>query len=168
MTITGSANICGMSDREAGIAELHQRIPFLLSQLGVYLAEDFVHRLEPFGLEPRAYAVMKALSEDDGRSQRELSTQLGIHRNVMVSVVDKLERDGLVKRMPHPSDRRAFAVTLTDKARDLLPKLDAQGIAQQDEITASLTDAERTAVLRHLQQMSTAAGLIPGVHPKLG
>jgi DNA-binding MarR family transcriptional regulator len=157
-----------MPDREAGIAELHQRIPFLLSQLGVYLAEDFVHRLEPFGLEPRAYAVMKALSEDDGRSQRELSTQLGIHRNVMVSVVDKLERDGLVKRMPHPSDRRAFAVTLTDKARDLLPKLDAQGIAQQDEITASLTDAERTAVLRHLQQMSTAAGLIPGVHPKLG
>jgi DNA-binding MarR family transcriptional regulator len=157
-----------MPDREAGIAELHQRIPFLLSQLGVYLAEDFVHRLEPFGLEPRAYAVMKALSEDDGRSQRELSTQLGIHRNVMVSVVDKLERDGLVRRMPHPSDRRAFAVTLTDKARDLLPKLDAQGIAQQAEITATLTDAERTAVLRHLQQMSTAAGLIPGVHPKLG
>jgi DNA-binding MarR family transcriptional regulator len=157
-----------MPDREAGIAELHQRIPFLLSQLGVYLAEDFVHRLEPFGVEPRAYAVMKALSEDDGRSQRELSTQLGIHRNVMVSVVDKLERDGLVKRMPHPADRRAFAVTLTGKARDLLPKLDAQGIAQEDEITASLTDAERKAVLQHLQQMSTAAGLIPGVHPKLG
>jgi DNA-binding MarR family transcriptional regulator len=157
-----------MPDREAGIAGLHQRIPFLLSQLGVYLAEDFVHRLEPFGLEPRAYAVLKALSEDDGRSQRELSTQLGIHRNVMVTVVDRLEREGLVKRMPHPSDRRAFAVTLTDKARDLLPKLDAQGSAQEDEITASLTDAERKAVLHHLQQMSTAAGLIPGVHPKLG
>jgi DNA-binding MarR family transcriptional regulator len=111
---------------------------------------------------------MKALSEDDGRSQRELSTQLGIHRNVMVIVVDKLEHDGLVKRMPHPADRRAFAVTLTDKARDLLPKLDAQGSAQEDEITASLTNAERKAVLEHLQQMSAAVGLIPGVHPKLG
>jgi DNA-binding MarR family transcriptional regulator len=157
-----------MSDPGAGIAGLHQRIPFLLSQLGVYLAEDFVHRLEPFGVEPRAYAVMKALSEDDGRSQRELSTQLGIHRNVMVTVVDKLEREGLVKRMPHPADRRAFAVTLTDKARELLPKLDAQGSAQEDEITALLTDDERKAVLQHLQRMSTAAGLIPGVHPKLG
>jgi DNA-binding MarR family transcriptional regulator len=111
---------------------------------------------------------MKALSEDDGRSQRELSTQLGIHRNVMVTVVDRLEREGLVKRMPHPEDRRAFAVTLTDKARELLPKLDAQGSAQEDEITALLTDDERKAVLQHLQQMSTAAGLIPGVHPKLG
>src|SRR5215475_14439227 len=168
MTITDGASVCCMADREAGIAELHQRIPFLLSQLGVYLAEDFVRRLEPFGVEPRAYAVLKALSEDDGRSQRELSTQLGIHRNVMVTVVDKLEREGLVKRMPHPADRRAFAVTLTDKARDLLPKLDAQGRAQEDEITALLTDTERKEVLQHLQQMSTAAGLIPGVHPKLG
>ena len=51
-----------MPDREAGIAGLHQRIPFLLSQLGVYLAEDFVRRLEPFGVEPRAYAVLKALT----------------------------------------------------------------------------------------------------------
>ena len=157
-----------MPARETGIAGLHQRIPFLLSQLGIYLAEDFVARLEPYGVEPRAYAVLKALSEDDGRSQRELSTQLGIHRNVMVSVVDKLERDGLVKRMPHPADRRAFAVTLTDKARELLPELDAQGSAQEDEITASLSDSDRNAVLQHLQQMSAAAGLIPGVHPKLG
>jgi DNA-binding MarR family transcriptional regulator len=86
----------------------------------------------------------------------------------MVTVVDKLERDGLAKRMPHPADRRAFAVTLTDKARELLPKLDAQGRAQEDEVTASLSDAERKAVLQHLQRMSTAAGLIPGVHPKLG
>ena len=157
-----------MSDREAGIAALHQRIPFLLSQLGVFIAEDFVRRLEPFGVDPRAYAVMKALSEDDGRSQRELSTQLHIHRNVMVSVVDKLEREALVKRMPHPGDRRAFAVTLTDKARELLPELDAQGSAQEDEITASLTANERQAVLQYLQRMSSAAGLIPGVHPKLG
>jgi DNA-binding MarR family transcriptional regulator len=156
-----------MSDREDGIAELHQRIPFLLSQLGVYLAEDFVHRLDPFGVEPRTYALLKALIEDDGQSQRQLSAQLGIHRNVMVAVVDKLERQGLVKRMPHPGDRRAFAVTLTDKARDLLPKLDAQGRAQEDEITASLSDAERDAVRQQLQQMSAAAGLTPGVHPKL-
>jgi DNA-binding MarR family transcriptional regulator len=156
-----------MSERSTGITELHQRIPFLLSQLGVYLAEDFVHRLEPLGVDPRTYAVLKALNEDDGQSQRQLSTQLGIHRNVMVAVVDKLESQGLVKRMPHPGDRRAFAVTLTEKARELLPALDAQGRAQEDEITATLTAAERKHVLHYLQQMSAAAGLIPGVHPKL-
>lgn len=157
-----------MDERSTGIAELHERIPFLLSQLGVYLAEDFVRRLEPFGVDPRAYAVLKALSEHDGRSQRQLSTQLGIHRNVMVAVVDKLEHQGLVSRMPHPGDRRAFAVTLTDKARKLLPRLDAQGRAQEDEITATLSTIDRDTVRRLLQQMAVTAGLTPGVHPKLG
>ena len=156
-----------MTDGPTGIAELHQRIPFLLSQLGVYLADDFVHRLKPLGVEPRTYAVLKALISDDGQSQRELSSQLGIHRNVMVSVIDKMEEQGLVERLPHPGDRRAFAVTLTEKARELLPALDAQGRAQEDEITATLSAAERMAVLRDLQRMSAAAGLIPGVHPKL-
>lgn len=157
-----------MDERSTGIAELHERIPFLLSQLGVHLAEDFVRRLEPFGVEPRTYAVLKALSEADGQTQRQLSVQLGIHRNVMVTVIDKLENQGLVKRMPHPSDRRAFAVTLTGKARELLPKLDEQGRKQEVEITAPFTAAERKTVLRDLQRMSAAAGLIPGVHPKLG
>ena len=69
--------------------------------------------------------------------------------------------------MPHPGDRRAFAVTLTDKARELLPALDAQGRAQEEDITASMTAAERKTVLRDLQRMSAAAGLIPGVHPEL-
>ncbi len=156
-----------MSESTVGIAELHQRIPFLLSQLGVYLAEDFVHRLAPFEVEPRTYAVLIALHADDGQSQRQLSTRLGIHRNVMVTIVDNLERQGLVKRMPHPSDRRAFAVTLTAKARDLLPALDAQGRAQEAEITAPLTAEERAALLSQLQRVSAAVGLIPGVHPKL-
>lgn len=162
------ASLFGMEERSSGIAALHQRIPFLLSQLGAHLAEDFVRRLEPFGIEPRIYAVLTALSEVDGQSQRELSAQLGIHRNAMVAVVDKMESLGLVKRLPHPADRRAFAVTLTDKARELLPALDAEGRAQEDAVTAAMTPAERRETLRLLQKMSSTVGLVPGVHPKLG
>lgn len=156
-----------MTERSPGIAELHNRIPFLLSQLGVLLAEDFVERLKPLGVGPRTYAVLMALMADDGQSQRELSSRLGIHRNVMVSVIDSLEGQGLVKRTPHPADRRAFAVRLTDEGRDLLPTLDEQGQAQENEITAPLTAGERATLLALLQRMSTGLGLSPGVHPKL-
>jgi DNA-binding MarR family transcriptional regulator len=156
-----------VSEQPAGIAELNQRIPFLLSQLGVYLAEDFGQRLAPFGVRPRTYAVLMALNADNGQSQRELSTRLGIHRNIMVSVVDDLERQGLVERKPHPHDRRAFAVTMTDQARELLPALDAQGRAQEKEITAPLTADESAALLDQLQRIAVAVGLTPGVHPKL-
>ena len=157
-----------LRDRPPGIAKLDQRIPFLLSQLGAYLADEFHRRLAPLGVEPRIYAVLLALAEKDGQSQRELSERLGIHRNAMVTAVDLLESRGLVDRRRHPTDRRAFAVTLTAAARDLLPALDEQGRALEDTLTAPLSADERAALLGQLQRISAAAGLIPGVHPKLG
>lgn len=157
-----------MTDRSSGIAALDQRIPFLLSQLGAYVANDFQRRLAPLGVDPRTYAVLLALAAADGQSQRQLSMRLGIHRNAMVSVVDALERHGLVTRRPHPEDRRAVAVTLTKKARGLLPALDQQGRAQEGELTATLSDGERSTLLRLLQRISAAASLVPGVHPGLG
>jgi DNA-binding MarR family transcriptional regulator len=157
-----------MTQDPAGIAALDERIPFLLSQLGAYIADEFKQRLEPLGLHPRATAILLALAEVDGQSQRELSVRLGLHRNVMVAMVDALEAQGLVERRPHPGDRRAFAVSLTQRARDVLPDLDRVVRDLEDEVTAPLSREQRAALLTALQGMSAAAGLTPGVHPGLG
>jgi DNA-binding MarR family transcriptional regulator len=157
-----------VSEEAAGIASLDQRIPFLLSQLGSYMADDFKRRLAPLGVQPRMNAVLVALAADDGLSQRQLSARLGVHRNVMVSLIDTLEEQGLVERKPCPVDRRAFAVTLTDKARGILPALEAQSHALEDDVTAALSPDERAALRDMLQRVSAELGLTPGVHPKLG
>src|SRR6476661_4256848 len=138
-----------MKSRLAGITALDERIPFLLSQLGSHMATEFHERLDGTGVGPRVYAVLMALASEDGQSQRQLSARLGIHRNAMVALIDGLESDGLVKRMPHPDDRRAFAVTLTAKARTLLPELDEIGHAPEGSVTAPLSAKERE-VLRGL------------------
>jgi DNA-binding MarR family transcriptional regulator len=156
-----------MSDQTAGIAELDERIPFLLAQLGSHIAADFQQRLAPTGAQPRTYAVLLALAADDGQSQRRLGERLGIHRNAMVAVIDNLEHGGLVKRRPHPDDRRAFAVTLTAKARRLLPSLHDQGRQLEDEIAAPLSAEERDTLRHLLQRVAAGVGLIPGVHPGL-
>jgi DNA-binding MarR family transcriptional regulator len=162
-----SANVSVVADQSSGIRELDQRIPFLLSQLGTYVSDDFKRRLAPLDVHPRTNAVLVALSGSDGQSQRQLSARLGLHRNVMVSLIDTLEEQGLVERKPHPDDRRAFAVTLTDKARELLPTLEEQSHAMEDEVTAALTADERVALLGLLQRVSASLGLSPGVHPRL-
>ncbi|SPM29733.1 MarR family winged helix-turn-helix transcriptional regulator [Mycobacterium terramassiliense] len=156
-----------MSEQRAGIAELDERIPFLLAQLGSHISSDFQRRLAPIGADPRTYAVLVALASDDGQSQRQLSERLGIHRNAMVTVIDNLEQRGLAKRLPHPEDRRAVAVTLTAKARRLLPALHEQGRSIEDQITAPLSPKERATLRRLLQRVAAGAGLIPGVHPQL-
>jgi DNA-binding MarR family transcriptional regulator len=156
-----------MVDQRPGIRELDQRIPFLLSQLGSYVADDFKRRLAPLDVDPRTNAVLVALSGTDGQSQRQLSARLGLHRNVMVSVIDTLEEQGLAERKPHPEDRRAFAVTLTDKARQLLPALEEQSHAMEDAVTSVLSSDERAALLDMLQRVAASLGLSPGVHPRL-
>ena len=156
-----------MSEQHSGIAELDERIPFLLAQLGSYVSSDFQRRLAPIGADPRTYAVLLALADDDGQSQRQLSERLGIHRNAMVIAIDNLEQRGLAKRLPHPADRRAVAVTLTAKARRLLPALHDHGRDLEDEIAAPLSSKERAALRELLQRVAAGAGLIPGVHPEL-
>src|ERR1700731_505063 len=106
-----------MTEQHSGIAELDERIPFLLAQLGSYVSSDFQRRLAPIGAAPRTYAVLLALAHDDGQSQRQLSERLGIHRNAMVTVIDGLEQRGLAKRLPHPPDRRAGAARSRPRAR---------------------------------------------------
>ena len=167
MTVLVSANLWSMVDSQRGIAALDERIPFLLAQLGSHVGDNFQHRLAPIGVEPRTYAVLAALAADDGQSQRQLSERLGIHRNAMVAAVDNLERQALAKRLPHPDDRRAVAVTLTAKARRLLPALDKQASALEDQIAAPLSSRERDTLRHLLQRIAAGADLIPGVHPRL-
>ena len=37
----------------------------------------------------------------------------------MANTLSRMERDGLIERRPHPTDRRAQLVFLTGKARDM-------------------------------------------------
>ncbi|CAM5388305.1 MULTISPECIES: MarR family winged helix-turn-helix transcriptional regulator [Streptomyces] len=46
---------------------------------------------------------------------RDLSERAGIAARTATTIVDSLERDGLVERVRHPQDRRAFLVRLTDE-----------------------------------------------------
>jgi DNA-binding MarR family transcriptional regulator len=49
----------------------------------------------------------------DGMTFVELSRQLLVTAGNLTGIVDRLERDGLVRRTPHPADRRAVRLTLT-------------------------------------------------------
>lgn len=57
------------------------------------------------------------LYQQDGLLQAELCKRIGIEQPTSVRTLDRMERDGFVKREKSPSDRRAFQIRLTDKGR---------------------------------------------------
>jgi DNA-binding MarR family transcriptional regulator len=143
------------------------RASFLLSQLGTHSAQEFTRRLAPLGVQPPHFGLLAHLSRGEGQSQQQLADAMGIHRNVMVGLVDAMEERGLVQRRRHPADRRAHALYLTDAARDLLPEAQRVADEQDDELLAEFDTEERTRLVSLLQRLAEHTGNLSGVHPAL-
>lgn len=143
------------------------RASFLLSQLGTHSAQEFTRHLAPLGVQPAHFGLLMHLSRGEGQSQQQLADVMGIHRNVMVGLVDALEERGLVERRRHPADRRAHALYLTDAARNLLPEAQRLADKQDDELLAAFDPEDRARLMSLLQRLAEHTGNLPGVHPGL-
>jgi DNA-binding MarR family transcriptional regulator len=67
----------------------------------------------------KQYFYLRALLEEDGISQIELSERVGMNRATVTSAIDTMEAQGIVKRVPDPNDRRIYLVNLTPKGKKL-------------------------------------------------
>jgi DNA-binding MarR family transcriptional regulator len=71
----------------------------------------------------------------------------------ITSLLDTLERQGLVRREPHPDDRRKLLVDITEKARVLVGRMLPIVHSTSMEMLEDVTEADREAVIRVLAQM---------------
>jgi DNA-binding MarR family transcriptional regulator len=54
------------------------------------------------------------------RGQNELAADLGLSSSASTALVDRLEREGIAERYPHPSDRRRTLVRLTSRGHTVV------------------------------------------------
>ncbi|MEU1209008.1 MarR family winged helix-turn-helix transcriptional regulator [Nocardia sp. NPDC005825] len=156
-----------MTDVDPQRAPLFSSAAFLFAQLGSHAAYRFDQLLTPLGIKPPQYGTLRMLEVNDGRTQQQLCDALGIHRNVMVSLIDDLEKRGLVERRKHPADRRAHAVHLLPAGREMIARASALADQLNDELLGMLDPGERSKLLAMLQRAAVGNGLTPGVHPAL-
>jgi DNA-binding MarR family transcriptional regulator len=83
--------------------------------------------LRPLGLTFARYEVLMLLlfSRAGRLPLARVGARLQVHPASVTNAVDRLEADGLVRRTPHPSDRRATLAELTDAGRALAEKATA-------------------------------------------
>jgi DNA-binding MarR family transcriptional regulator len=78
---------------------------------------SFTHALErrlaEHGVSISMWFFLRLLWEGDGRTQKELSDELGLTGATTVSAIDNLEKRGLVKRRRNVEDRRKSNIYLT-------------------------------------------------------
>jgi DNA-binding MarR family transcriptional regulator len=87
-------------------------------------------------------------------SQLEAAGRLGVDRTTMVTLVDDLERKGLVQRHRSPQDRRKNIVELTTVGLDRLRQAEQARAETERRFLAPLGEAEASRLFRSLQILS--------------
>jgi len=77
--------------------------------------------LAPFELTFARYEVLMLLyfTRDGALPLGKIGERLQVHPTSVTSLIDRLERDGYVERVPHPSDRRTTLASLTVAGRNI-------------------------------------------------
>nr|WP_052477676.1 MarR family transcriptional regulator [Kibdelosporangium sp. MJ126-NF4]CEL13266.1 Transcriptional regulator, MarR family [Kibdelosporangium sp. MJ126-NF4]CTQ98958.1 Transcriptional regulator, MarR family [Kibdelosporangium sp. MJ126-NF4] len=131
-------------------------------ELAARLSDAMRQALTERGLTERRAEVIYLLARDGALVQRDLAQALGCSPRHVTGLIDTLQHDGLVQRTPHPDDRRAINVVLTeqgaetarwmtrqrhDSARTILGDLPAADLAAftrvADRILSHVTPATR-------------------------
>lgn len=104
---------------------------------------------------PKSYkrgqgALMNALLENDGATQRELVKILGWDRSALKDTVKKAERNGYVTIGDH-EDKHTYTVSLTDEGKKIAAKRVAANDKTADEILECLS-AEEVAQLNAITE----------------
>ncbi|MFT4214463.1 MAG: MarR family transcriptional regulator [Microbacterium sp.] len=83
-----------------------------------------------------------------------MAAHLGISTASTTKLLDRLEAGGHIVRAPHPSDRRALVITVTDQTRDAAVQTVGRLQAKRFHAAAALTPEERLSVIRFLDDMT--------------
>src|ERR1700741_819822 len=77
----------------------------------------YERQLEPTGLRITQFLTLAALNEVGSAAINALAERLDIERTAMGKMIGFLERDGLIRLRPSPTDGRSRLIELTDKGR---------------------------------------------------
>lgn len=83
----------------------------------------------------------------------ELAGKLGVTTGTLTVSIDRLEEKGVLRRVPHKSDRRSYLIELTEKGQEVFARHHNHHLNLTQEITTDLSEQEQTALYQALRKM---------------
>lgn len=115
--------------------------------------------LKPWSLTFARYEVLVLLhfSTAGALPLGKMGDRLMLHQASVTNLVDRLERQGYLRRVPHPTDRRTTLAELTSAGRAIIDEA-TQAVVAASTGVADLTERDRTDLMRILKKLRAGAG----------
>lgn len=134
--------------------------------LFVKLAEKSLERAidselrQKCGLTGGQWKAVMVLAISDGLNQRELADLIFVEAPTLVPILDRMEKDGFVKRATDPEDRRTNRVYLTPKSKKLVSVITDCILDFRKTITKDIPEKDLEIARLVLKQLSQNADKI--------
>ena len=115
-------------------------------------------KLAKWGLSVPQYGVILQLYDHETLALSELSKLIFCGNSNLTALVDRMERDGLVQRANHESDRRVKEIRLTEKGRELAPQVIAEYRPFLHQMMSCLSPEEHRVLIDLLTRLKERLG----------
>lgn len=133
----------------------HAKISILIKKSSLTFDKLSNQLLTPYDLTSSQFKILMVLYHAPGDSvrQADIESKFSMTNPTVTGLVQKLEGKDLVKRVPHPKDKRSKVLVLTERAMDMKDELLALADSLEQQMTAKLTGAERERLASLLEKM---------------
>lgn len=126
-----------------------------LARASATLNRHSAENIRSFGLTPPQFGVIESLGHLGPMKVGGLCEKMLVTGGNMTLVLDNLEKQGLVERVPSPEDRRAINVQLSTKGRDLFDKIFITHAEYITEMISVLNAEEQSKLSELLKKLGT-------------
>jgi len=112
---------------------------------------------QPFGLTASKFNILNLLSMKNGQmDQSSLVDELLVGKSSISIVLNRMVRDNLIKREPHPKDRRQVVLLITKKGHEIWTKAAPDYEANVREVFGKVPPSHRNQFLEDLKKLHEA------------
>jgi DNA-binding MarR family transcriptional regulator len=132
---------------------LPELVGYQLRMAQIALFRDFAQGPGGEDVTPGLFGVLVIIEANPDLKQSELARATQLDRSTVVTVIDNLERRGLVERRVALHDRRSNAIRLTAAGTTLLRKLKRQVSQHEKRLLENFSEAERASFIALLRKV---------------
>lgn len=140
---------------------LHDHLAFWLHRLSASVLSKFENSMQQHGITVAQWQILLSIYHEDATTPKDLAAYIGIDAAAVSRGAARLLAKGLVKKNPHPDDRRSIHLALTAKGLKLLKVTLAISEEQEALWKSPMTTQQHQAFISTLHQLLEFQQLTP-------
>jgi len=133
--------------------KLEDSLGFIINKTNTKLKNKLLQRFSDYNVTPEQWSVLNCLWTQEGLTPKELSDMIFKDKPNTNRILEKLEAKELIVRKPHPADKRAYQIILTNRGWALKDELIPKAIQALEEATRGIEKEKIAEMIKLLNQI---------------